>query len=166
MLRLFPKKWFKCSKCGGIWKKGSTDEECAEEYKESFPNDPNREWPIEVICDDCYKELKPWLDELTPEERGVIEQEGLDELEIELHDKDISLEKIERKWFKKWRKEYPEDLKKLEKSFETSEEFEEDLEKITKIFAEKFMDHKYGHRLTIPKEEDKGVFGKLSEIEP
>ncbi len=83
MLKLFPKKWYQCANCGEIYQKGSTDEECAEEYKENFPNDPNREWPIEVICDDCYKEFKPCLDNLTSEEREKIEKDYKLEIDFE-----------------------------------------------------------------------------------
>lgn len=148
MLKLFPKKWYKCAKCEEIWKKEWTDEECAEEYKENFPNDPNIEFPIAVICDDCYKEFKPWLDNLTPEEIEEIEQD------YELD----NFQKIEKKWFEEWRKEFPEDLKKLEESFEISEEFEEDLEKITEKFAERLP-----YRLLIPKE-DEGSFTEYSDF--
>jgi len=82
MLKKYPDKWYQCAECGGIWMKEWSDEDCAEEYKENFPNDPNREFPIAVICDDCYKKLKPWMDELTPEEREEIEKDNVIEIEF------------------------------------------------------------------------------------
>lgn len=74
MLKLFPKRWYQCTNCRNIYMKAWSDEECTEEYKENFLNDLNREWTTEVICDDCYKEFKPWLDDLTPEEKEEIEK--------------------------------------------------------------------------------------------
>ena len=119
MLKLFPKKWYKCTKCNGIWIKGWSDEECAKEYKENFPNDPDMKYPVDIICDDCYKkEFKPQFDNLTPEEK-----------------------------------------EEIEKGYKLEIGYEKDLEKITLKFAERFMDYKYGYRLTIPKEDE----GSLTE---
>lgn len=95
MLRIYPKKWFQCARCKGIWMKEWSDEECAKEYKENFPNDPNREFPIAVICDDCYKEFKPWLDELTPDEREEIEKDNEFEIPEEFEE---GLEKLTEKF--------------------------------------------------------------------
>ena len=75
MLRTFPRTWFQCAKCGGIWKKGKSDEECTEEYKENFPNDLEMKYPIDVICEDCYKPFRIQLDNLTPKEKRKIEKE-------------------------------------------------------------------------------------------
>jgi hypothetical protein len=112
MLRLFPKKWFKCANCGGIWMKEWSDEECAKEYKENFPNDPNREWPIELICSDCYKEFKPWLDDLTPGERKEIEKGNI-----------IKTDYVDAIGF----------------SWDSDYEFDEELEKLTEKFTERLQ---------------------------
>lgn len=101
MLKLLPDKWYQCAKCKNIYIKKWTDEEARKEYKENFPNDPNVEYPVEVICDDCYREFKPWLDNLTPERKKKIE----DEYEIEQrYDKD--LEKLTEIFTERFTREY------------------------------------------------------------
>ncbi|MFW9973148.1 MAG: hypothetical protein ACFFDF_23395 [Candidatus Odinarchaeota archaeon] len=88
VLRKYPKEWYRCAKCGNIYKKGVYDEESAKEYKENFPNDPDIEGDCVLICDDCYKPLKSWLDKLTPEEREDIEfEEELGKVKLEFANK-------------------------------------------------------------------------------
>ncbi|KKN34304.1 hypothetical protein LCGC14_0795010 [marine sediment metagenome] len=89
MLKLFPKKWFLCVECGGIWMKKWSDEERDKEYKENFPNDPNREFPIDIICEDCYKKFKHRLDNLTPEERKEIEKDYKTDYVDTIFEKDL-----------------------------------------------------------------------------
>lgn len=102
MLKLFPRKWYQCARCGKIDRKVWSEEECAEEYKENFPNDPNMEYPIEIICDDCYNEFKPWLDHLTPKKREEIEHD------YELEKKyGADLEKLEERFAERFAKIFP-----------------------------------------------------------
>jgi len=120
MLKLFPKKWFKCANCSGIWMKKWSDEECAKEYEQNFPNDPNMEFPIDIICDGCYKEFKPWLDNLTQNKRDELEIEQCLEIPIEFEE---DLEKLTEKFaerffeifttqFSPTKEEYQDDLTK------------------------------------------------------
>lgn len=97
MLRKYPKEWYQCARCGNIYKKGVSDEEAAKEYKKNFPNDSNMEWDRDLICDDCYKEFKPWLNKKTPKERKEIEEEY--ELEIKYGEE---LEKLTKKFAERW----------------------------------------------------------------
>ena len=47
-----------CECCGGIFKKGWSDEEAQSEAKENFGDLPPEE--AGVVCDDCYKKLMEW----------------------------------------------------------------------------------------------------------
>ncbi len=140
MLKLFPKKWFLCVECGGIWMKETSDEELDKEYKENFPNDPNREFPIDIICDDCYKEFKPQLDNLTPEKRKEIEQK-FEKFEIPKEfEKD--LEKLTKEFVEKfiWDKKLIEEDPIFNEKLDISEEEDNIKKKRNKITIKIVLD--------------------------
>lgn len=43
---------FKCEECGGVWEKGWTDEEAAEEAQNAFGITTGA-----TVCDDCYNKI-------------------------------------------------------------------------------------------------------------
>jgi len=49
---------YKCELCKGVFEKDQTEEEARAEEKEMFGgNDPD----AALVCDDCYKEMFPWM---------------------------------------------------------------------------------------------------------
>lgn len=51
---------YKCGHCGGVFKKGWSDEKSNKEAEENFGKHPDQ-WKEEkvIICDDCYKLMDP-----------------------------------------------------------------------------------------------------------
>ncbi len=70
-----------CGYCGDKYEDDPsyTEEDRIAEYKKNFPNDPNMELKQVDICEDCYKEFKAWLNNLTPEQRELIDMEAKNE---------------------------------------------------------------------------------------
>ena len=107
MLKENPDTWFRCDNCGGIWEKETPEVEMIAEYKKDYPNDPEMKIPRAIICDDCYKEYKDWLDNLTPERRNEIDDEYDEEIEMEFRE---DIEKLTEgfanrfmiKYYKQW----------------------------------------------------------------
>jgi|GEM_PF-6420320 len=48
---------YTCYACGGVFKKGWSDEEATAEREQDFPNHTDEE--MELVCDDCYKKYSP-----------------------------------------------------------------------------------------------------------
>lgn len=51
---------FTCANCKDTFGKGWSDEEAQAEYAENFTESAIRGVEIDVVCDDCYKELTAW----------------------------------------------------------------------------------------------------------
>ncbi len=49
------KNEYQCAECGGIFKKGRSDEEAWLEHDENFPGASHE--TTEIICDDCYQKM-------------------------------------------------------------------------------------------------------------
>jgi NAD-dependent SIR2 family protein deacetylase len=48
---------YRCAMCGGVFKKGQTDEEAMKECDDNFGKlNPEH---LAVICDDCYQDVRP-----------------------------------------------------------------------------------------------------------
>lgn len=55
--KLFPSKWFTCARCGGVWRKGWSDEECQSERAENgWADVPDEE--VVLVCEDCYQYMR------------------------------------------------------------------------------------------------------------
>jgi hypothetical protein len=50
--------YFKCAACGGIFKKGRTDDEAMEACEKEFGRALSDEESV-LVCDDCWEEMKP-----------------------------------------------------------------------------------------------------------
>ena len=50
---------FQCARCGGIFTKGWSDEEAAEEARQFSPEE--MAYGVAVICDPCYEAFMKWL---------------------------------------------------------------------------------------------------------
>jgi hypothetical protein len=60
MRKLKPNE-YQCARCKGVFKKGVSDEEAANEANELYPG-LMQATPEEraTICDDCFKEFRTW----------------------------------------------------------------------------------------------------------
>lgn len=69
---------YQCSMCKGIFESGWSDDEARAEHKEVF-GEAVAALPAEVVCDDCYKKFRCWLDDLLADEREQMDTEALAE---------------------------------------------------------------------------------------
>lgn len=71
-----PKSYI-CAHCNIKYNRTSSDKECHEEYKKNFPELKGIPEKIDIICDDCYKKIMPWINSLSWKERDEMRSEIL-----------------------------------------------------------------------------------------
>jgi hypothetical protein len=54
------KNEFKCTRCGGVFEKGWSDAEAAEEMHRELGGAPRGDARMGVLCDECYREFMKW----------------------------------------------------------------------------------------------------------
>ena len=64
------KEEIKCAHCRREYPRNPdfTEEDMRKEYAENFPDDPEMKEEVDLVCDDCYKEMISWKNTLTPAE--------------------------------------------------------------------------------------------------
>lgn len=53
---------YTCAHCGGTFRHGWSDDEAKAEARDVFGVDPDEDRTMAIICDDCYRELRTWMD--------------------------------------------------------------------------------------------------------
>ena len=53
------KNEFKCAMCGNIYEKARSDKEAYQECVDNFGKQMIDYTELDIICDDCYQEIKP-----------------------------------------------------------------------------------------------------------
>ena len=69
---------FTCERCGEMYDKTRSDEECWKEFHELMPEATHDE--IAIICDDCWLEFMEWFKTLSPAQKKKMREDHLREI--------------------------------------------------------------------------------------